>query len=187
MSNVEEYLLENMDSLIMEPMAKFYRAHELKKFKLLDYIAHAKVRMAGHPAPDLIEKLISKIETEPEIELLHGQLHFDLHAGNILKDGNKIVIIDWEVTHPGLVLVDYFDFYRRYLNKTKSVDTEKLKVFHAKYQNWLRQFGVEATNPELTMRLYALERTLMYWDKWKENRLKDQRGMEFKIASRLKN
>lgn len=181
--NVEEYLMEHMDYLIMGPMAKFYRAHELKKIKLSDYLAHAKVRASGHPGESTILNFISKLENVKEIELLHGQLHFDLHAGNILKDGNQVTIIDWEVTQPGLILVDYFDFYRRYLNKTKDQSPERLNTFHAKYQKWLRPFGVEATSAELSMKLYALERTLMYWDKWKQNRLNDKKSLEFKIIN----
>lgn len=182
LSNVEEYLMEHMDSLIMGPMAKFYRAHELKKIKFTDYVEAAKKRAAGHPGEDSILKFIGKLGSS-DVELLHGQLHFDLHAGNILKDGNEVTIIDWEVTHPGLILVDYFDFYRRYLNKTKDQNPEKLATFHAKYQNWLKPFGVEATSAELTLKLYALERTLMYWDKWKQNRLNDKKSLEFKIIN----
>ncbi len=183
MVDVEEYLMEHMDYLIMGPMAKFYRAHELKKIKISDYLAFAKARAAGHPEEKLILGFIEKLKTEKDLELLHGQCHFDLHAGNILKDGNKVTIIDWEVTQPGLILVDYFDFYRRYLNKTKDQSSERLATFHGKYQKWLIPFGAEATSPELTMNLYALERTLMYWDKWKENRLKDKKGLEFKIIN----
>lgn len=181
--NVEEYLMENMDTLIMGPMAKFYRAHEIQKIKISDYVQSANKRATGHPAESTLLHFMAKLQSE-DVELLHGQLHFDLHAGNILKDGNQVTIIDWEVTQPGLILVDYFDFYRRYLNKTKDESPERLNSFHAKYKNWLKSFGVEATSPELSMKLYALERTLIYWDKWKENRLADKRGLELKIMSR---
>ncbi len=180
--NVEEYLMEHMDHLIMAPMAKFYRAHELKKLKFRAYIESSQKRAVGHPGEKKILDFIGKMESQ-DVELLHGQLHFDLHAGNILKDGNQVTIIDWEVTHPGLILVDYFDFYRRYINKTKDQSPEKLTTFHSKYQNWLKPFGVEATNPEVTLKLYALERTLMYWDKWKQNRLNDKKSLEFKIIN----
>lgn len=193
-NNVETYLMKHMDPLIMGPMEKFYRANEIKKIQLSDYILSAKKRMSGHPDEVLLSKLINEVSKEADIEILHGQLHFDLHAGNILKDEDQVVIIDWEVTHPGLILIDYFDFYRRYLNKNKFEQklfssfmrgegkmSENLADFYAKYENWLKPFEVKAPHPRLIFLLYSLERTLMYWDKWKENRLKDKKGLEFKV------
>ena len=105
-----------LHDLVMPPMTKFYKAHGVHKIRLTEWIKEAKLRAQGHPNIDLINKLISKIEEGPDFELLKGQLHFDLHHGNVLRDSSQLVIIDWEVSHPGLLLIAYFDFFRRFVN-----------------------------------------------------------------------
>lgn len=113
------YLLENMHELIMEPMAKFYQTHNPQVLTLEEWLQEAKLRMSGHPNSELLNKLIAAIQKEmkgpDELKLLLVQLHFDLHAENILRDRDLISVIDWEVTTKGLALIDFFDFYRRYL------------------------------------------------------------------------
>ena len=120
----------------------------------------------------------------------------ELDLGRYLKSGDQIVVIDFEVTHPGLILIDYLDFYRRFLNKNKKEQksfftflarkgkpSADLQAFYSKYQTWLKQFSVEAPELDLIFKIYSLERVLIYWDKWKDNRLKDKKGLEFKVIN----
>ena len=194
-SNVEKYLLKNADPLIMNPMARFYRSQGTEKVHLNEWVKSARVRASGHPSESHILQCLDKIEAS-EVVLLRSLLHFDLHAGNVLKDCDNVVIIDWEVSHPGLVLVDYFDFYRRYLNKNK--DEQKLffaffkgegdvppllAEFYKKFEKWGQQFQVPVPEVKLVFWLYALERTLIYWDKWKQDRVSDRKGLESKIIN----
>lgn len=190
-------LMKTMDPLIMDPMAKFYKAYSPERVKLSDWLDKAVIRSEGHPEHEKLLRVISHLRSENKNdEVLRGQLHLDLHAGNILKAGEQVVVIDFEVTHPGLILIDYFDFYRRYLNKTKKEQksfftflarkgkpSAELQAFYSKYQQWLKQFSVEATELDMVFKIYALERVLIYWDKWKDNRLKDKKGLEFKVIN----
>ncbi|MFP5385351.1 MAG: phosphotransferase [Bacteriovoracia bacterium] len=193
--DVEEYLLNNLNPLIMEPLAKFYRSQGIEKINLADWISKAKRRAVGHPSEEQINKRLDEIEVT-DATLVKSLLHFDLHAGNVLKDKENVVIIDWEVSRPGLVLVDYFDFYRRYLYKDdreqklffafltgKGEVPQKLKMFFEKFEGWSKQFGVEGLNVKLFTWLYAIERTLIFWENWQENRLKDKKGLESKIIN----
>ncbi|MFA5583986.1 MAG: phosphotransferase, partial [Bacteriovoracaceae bacterium] len=109
----------DLHCLIIEPMTKFYRSHPLEKFLLSDWLKGVELRMKDHPHSEQIRKAVDKIRSSGEITLLKGKLHFDLHQGNVLRDGDQVVIIDWEVSHPGLLIIDYFDFFRRYVNKEK--------------------------------------------------------------------
>lgn len=190
--NPEAYLLEHMDTLIMGPMKKFYRAYEPRRVRLRSWIEEAKLRMKGHPSESQLRQLISNLEKFPDLKLLQVQLHFDLHAGNILRNGEEINIIDWEVTTPGLAIIDYFDFYRRYLKTDQRENKafwkflaeggavpEKLGVFHDKFEKWQEE---NAGEKGLVFLLYAVERTLIYFAKWGENRLSDQKGFEFQVA-----
>lgn len=190
-------LMKTMDPLIMGPMAKFYKAYNPERVKLVDWLDAAVKRTEGHPEQEKLLRVISHLRSEKQNdEVLRGQLHLDLHAGNILKAGDKIVVIDFEVTHPGLILIDYFDFYRRYLKKSKKEQksfftflakkgkpSNELQAFYGKYQQWLKAFATQATELDLVFKIYALERVLIYWDKWKDNRLKDKKGLEFKVIN----
>lgn len=172
-----------LHDLLMEPMAKYYRCHRLEKLSLHQWLEEVKSRALGHPSSTIVEKLISRIQSSSDLELLKGQIHFDLHQGNVLRAKDQLTIIDWEVTQRGLLLVDYFDFFRRHSNKTKSIDS--LKMFYKKYQSWMKQFEIVVPDDLelLTLDLYALERALLYWEKWKEDRFSDKKGFEYKIAN----
>ena len=191
----EEYLMKHGDPLIMDPMAKFYQFQDPEMVSLSDWVASARNRAKGHPSEESLLRCLDKIGTS-DLILLKSLLHFDLHAGNILKEQQNVVIIDWEVCHRGLVLVDYLDFYRRFLNKNKKEQVEffkfmsgngesplNLKTFHEKFESWLEKFNLQAPDPKLAFLLYALERTLIYWDKWQQNRLADTKGLECKIIN----
>lgn len=202
----EFYLLQNINSLVMIPMAKFYQASGAKLVSLEDWLLKAKLRQIGHPHIEMTNKLIKAIETEgkkwTEFRLLEVQLHFDLHAKNILCDKGQVIFIDWEVTTRGLALIDYFDFYRRilkkdqdeckrfldYLKKGKNQTTYFYNFFHQMIF-WFQSFN-NYLIPEqyrLISYLYALERTLIYFEKWGEDRLNDSKGIEFLISNVLDN
>jgi len=178
-----------LHELVMGPMTKFYSSHDWKKVSLKEWLIEAKKRAKGHPSILLIQKVISQLEQGPDFELINGQLHFDLHQGNVLRDKDHLVIIDWEVSHSGLLIVDYFDFYRR-LVKEERISTKDLshghvlQDFYSGFQDWLKLFGINlpAGHEKAILRLYSLERTLIYFEKWNENRLDDKAGFEFKVT-----
>lgn len=183
----EKNLLKNAEDIILKPMAKFYQLNDLKRIKLHAWLELASVRVQNNPNRDQLLKFIEKINAYPDTDLLEGQLHFDLHAGNILFDGKKSTFIDWEVTHRGLILVDVYDAYRRVLNTSwweerkffKGVESENLRKLTESYH---RVFNVSSES-KLNMMLYALERTLIYQEKWQANRLGQTKGIEYKIIN----
>lgn len=190
LDSVAQMPILELHDLVMGPMVKFYKSHGIEKILLSQWLIEAKKRAVGHPSQELVQKLISRLEAGPDFELLRGRLHFDLHQGNVLRDGDQVVIIDWEVSHPGLLLVDYFDFYRRFMKKEKMppeqiVSSLRNSSFFEKYSTWLKLFNAEAPKgSESTLPiLYATERSLIYFDKWKENRLQDKKGFEYQILS----
>lgn len=192
----EKYLLDHSDTLIMEPMAKFYRSRGLQKLNIIQWKEEVRAKLKNHP---LEQQLVTKIDKiKNDFHVLKSQIHLDLHSGNFLIDNDHVTIIDWEISHPGLVLIDFFDFYRRFLNKDKfekKLFSEYLKgkkpasgnllVFYNKYKKWLKQFDIQAEDLRFIILLYSLERTAIYWEKWKENRLSDQKGFEKIIIDSL--
>ena len=197
----EALLLEKMHTLIMNPMQKFYQSYGEKKLGVKGWLAEVSKRIEKHPSREILENILQAITLQkkslPELELLYVQLHFDLHAGNILRDGDTVSIIDWEVTTPGLVIIDYFDFYRRYLKvdpqenkafweflKGNGEAPPKLRAFIQKFIEWQKQFDVlmPSGSERLVFFLYAIERSCIYFEKWGENRLSDRKGFEFKIS-----
>jgi len=59
--------------------------------------------------------------------------------------------------------------------------------FFKKFQAWMKGFDIEVPDnrEEQVLLIYALERTLIYYDKWSENRLDDVRGFETKVLFEL--
>lgn len=200
----ELFLLKHINHVAMDPMGKFYEARGIEKLDIQEWLQEARKRAEGHPRIDLIEKVIKHIEIErqklPHFQLLKVQLHMDLHARNILFDQGDVRFIDWEVTTRGLAIVDYFDFYRRILKKDKNELVEFLsflkgegdkthlfKQFGKDLKEWHLRLGVNLSEDYelIFILLYSLERTLIYFEKWGENRLKDKKGFEFLIANTL--
>lgn len=198
----ERYLLKNINTLAMNPLCRFYQSRGIELITLGKWLERAKFRAKGHPEEALIEKVLQKIQTivgrNSDLLLPNVQLHFDLHSRNILFDEGKITFIDWEVTTLGLWAVDYFDIYRRLLKKDRKElkaflhflkggedRTKHYRVFTQNHLQWIE--GLNISNSfklhKLHPYLYSAERTLIYFDKWKENRLADRKGLEFLIAN----
>lgn len=201
----EDFLADNLNELILEPMLGFYQVFPRKFYSVSDYLLEAKERTQGHPSAERLRTLVKACQKEAQrferYEVIRGQLHFDLHAGNILYNGKELHFIDWEVNHPGLLLVDVFDAYRRCSNKERREERElhhflqgraetplRLREIHQKYSRWMKK-NFEAHVPEgsekLTLMLYVLERSLMYFEKWRVDRL-SQKGFEIKFTNQLK-
>lgn len=191
----EQFLLQNIKPLILEPLVEFYKFKGVTEVTVGGWMKTLDSRLVLSP------KIASEINRFSDFTLLNVQLHFDLHAGNLLYEDQKITFIDWEVTTRGLVLIDILDFYRRYL-KTDSFEERKfwnfldgqedvppkLKKLFMDLNNWLDNH-FQRSIPENALRLifvlYAFERANIYYKKWNEVRLDDQKGFESKILSIL--
>lgn len=195
----ERFLLENFSHMIMPAMTEFYKAHPFEVTPIAKWIERAEERIQHHPSQAALEKLLTLIKNEarkfPAYEVLHAYIHHDLHAGNILLDEKQMVIIDWEGNVQGLVLVDIWDFSRRYLRAHKLAGflfslylrgivkrppqlVRKAMTF---YRKWMKEhFGAEVPkgSERLSMLLYVLERTLIIYELRGLNRLKDRKGFE---------
>ncbi|MCM2351362.1 MAG: phosphotransferase [Bacteriovoracaceae bacterium] len=195
----ERFLLEQFPQMIMPAMTEFYKAHPYEVTPVSRWIERAQMRIQNHPSKRQLEKLLNLIKTEaqkfPQYEVLHAHIHHDLHAGNILVDEKQMVIIDWEGNVRGLVLVDIWDFSRRYIRAHKLArfmfwlylkgivkgPPQLVKKSMDFYRQWMAE-NFKAQVPEgserLSLLLYVLERTLIIYELRGLNRLKDRKGFE---------
>lgn len=166
----EKYLFENAYSL-MSKMSSFYKIYGIKNIPASEWLKNIDNDIQKHPkssdlfvVKDLIQKEIAKVG---DVELVISTLHADLHKENIMltKDGEKI--FDWEGTCESLVLMDYFDFFRRYLaNNGESTHIFKEVVkndrFFSYFRSWYQlNFGFELDQEKMKLLflVYALDRT----------------------------
>ncbi len=203
LKDTEKYLLENFSTLLLPPMALFYKAHELQIIKLSDWMLLAQERLAHHPGRLKLARIVKMIEAEmikyPEHQLIQGGIHHDLHAGNILLSEERLTVIDWEGGTRGLVLIDIMDFSRRFLNTHKREDKKFWKFMQGKrelpsllanafvqYANWAKHsFSLEVplASFRLHVYLYVLERSLLLYEKRQVDRTLDKQGFEFKVMT----
>ncbi len=198
--NVEKFLLKNMGKYFYPAMTKLYTGHGFKTYPAQEYLKNAKERLEGHPSKSKLLKLMDLIETElkkfPEYHVIETHIHHDLHRGNILTNGERVTIIDWEGMIRGLVLVDVFDFPKRYIKKNKfaqwfllhSLKKGLVKRFFQEYRQWAQQ-EFSAIVPEgsekLSFMLYVLERSLNTWEGRKVDRIKNKKDFEYKLLKAL--
>lgn len=195
----ERYLLKMFPTLIMPPMTDFYKSHEVKTFSIEEWMDSALKRLASHPSQNLLLGLMEVIRYDakrfPSYKLIESQIHHDLHAGNILVDDTKAIFIDWKGSIRGLVLIDVFDFMRRYLRrhacgffffklfmKDKAPLHKDILPAFEFFREWTnKSFGVNVPvgSERLTILIYILERTLLLFEKRNVDRMKDKRGFEF--------
>ncbi|WP_408098748.1 phosphotransferase [Peredibacter sp. HCB2-198] len=199
----EKFLLRYFPLFVMPPLTELYKSHGPRKITVETWIREAHERSLNHPARKEIEKTLKKITKlaaqNPGYEVLESRIHHDLHAGNILLDDNQIIIIDWELEVRGLVLVDILDFARRYLQRNfftrmafqfylKGLFREPPKLILknlSSYRNWALvnfKMNVPIGSEKLTFLVYAIERSLIYFEKRQLNRLKDRKGFERRIV-----
>lgn len=202
----ERFLLKQFPHMIMPAMTEFYKAHPFEVQPLAQWLKSAEERINNHPAQGLLKKLIQAIKREeqkfPRYDVLHAHIHHDLHAGNILRDEKQMVIIDWEGNVRGLVLVDIWDFSRRYMRAHRLTRfmfwlylkgiVKGLPKLVKKSLDFYRQWMAEnflAQVPEgserLSMLLYVLERTLIIYELRGLDRMKDKKGFEAQVMSSL--
>lgn len=202
----ERFLLESFPQMIMPAMTEFYKAYPHKVWTIHEWITRAADRIEVHPSKELLTKFLEAIKLEaqkfPQYEVLHGHIHHDLHAGNILRDEKQMVIIDWEGNVQGLVLVDIWDFSRRYIRAHKLVGVmfwlylegvvkEPPKLVREGlefYRQWMKenfQAEVPRGSEKLSLLLYVLERTLIIYEIRGLDRLKDRQGFEARILAAL--
>ena len=179
-------------------MATFYHLNPWKKLTVSQWLSAAEFRVKIHPNQELLQKTLNQIKkvAGPSLgqELIEGKLHFDLHAGNILYNGKNVSLIDWEVSYPGLLLIDVFDAYRRYINKNsharkrlirylekQTPAPKELNTLNTEYQSWVSkefQAHSDLLSDRSILIIYAIERTLLYYERWQSNRLEDHHGFE---------
>lgn len=199
----EKFLLRYFPNFVMPPLTHLYKSYQPRKIPVETWIREAHERSINHPSRKKIEsalKKISKLSAQsPGYEVLESRIHHDLHAGNILLDDNQIIIIDWELEVRGLVLVDIFDFARRYLQrhflariafqfyllgilKEPPMLIKRTLKF---YRNWSLvnfKMNIPVGSEKLTFLVYAIERSLIYFEQRKLDRLKDRKGFEKRIV-----
>lgn len=199
-----KFFITNFSSLILPAISEFYLTSSPKVTKLNEWLERVEKRIETHPSKEGLEILISSLkkvyENFPQYEVIESNLHNDLHAGNVLVGENEITIIDWEGIIRGLVIIDFVDISRRYLNQYK----KEARAFHLfmsggeallpspvqilmdNYGCWARN-ALKAHVPEgserITFILYAIERTLILFEKKGVDRLKDARGFEARILA----
>ena len=203
---IESFLLKHMDKYFYPAMTKLYTAHGFKTFPAEVWLKEAKSRAEKHPSQAVIKKLIAKIESElntfPDYHVVETHIHHDLHKGNILSAEGRLTIIDWEGMIRGLVLVDTFDFPKRYLKKNKfqfflfslylkgllKHPPRAVRDFFSQFQEWA-QAEFAATVPDGSLKvsfmIYVLERCLNTWEGRKVDRLKNKKDFEYKMLKSL--
>lgn len=191
----EAYLLDELFPTILPALFKFYKGFNPEKIKLSDWLNEAEGRIKNHPEPDKLKILLNYIKTQIEhygdFEVIRSNIHHDIHSGNILMSERNITIIDWESEVRGLILVDIFDFWRRYIQKKKLPVLNPPKIIQNsfdQYREWMKtNFDVAIPQEafKLHAAIYALERALLLFEKRRVNRLKDLSGMEYKILKAI--
>lgn len=177
-SSPETYLFENASKYLCL-LKNFYEFNNPKKLSVEDWLQNARYYSLNHPSKEKLLKLLDKVEEQslnyPGIELIETQLHFDLHKGNILQS-KEITFIDWEMSTRGLMLVDMFDFYRRFIY-TRAWEKFKFFLFMRGYlktaPSSLKSFFIRA-NESLNLKshqvgterlmtyIYVAERVILY-------------------------
>jgi len=184
--NFEKNWLAISYTEIMPRMSAFYKINSPQFVKVSEWVENAQKRLESHPeAKKLAEGLKRISKDDLNIEILTSINHFDLHTGNVLRSREgEYSIIDWEGCYPAPVVIDAFDFLRRYLQKNRG-EFKNFKVLSddifKKYQNWLREhFNQEVPfeSKDLHFLIYAIERTLFFWEIAQINRLSDKRAVE---------
>lgn len=185
-ANFEKNWFEISYSEIMPRMAEFYKLNSPVTYSVNVWLNKNKDRVLAHPEVTRLQKVLVEIEKLQDDSLLLDSInHYDLHTGNVLyAGGDKYSIIDWEGNYRSPVVIDAFDFLRRYLQKNRS----ELSRFEAlsdevfkNYQSWLQKYfnlSVSMNAKKVHFLIYAVERTLFFWEIAKINRLEDKRAIE---------
>jgi thiamine kinase-like enzyme len=184
--NFEKNWFEISYSEIMPRMAEFYKLNSPVTYSVDVWLNKNKDRILAHPEAAKLQNVLAKIEKQKDESLLLDSVnHYDLHTGNVLyAGGDKYSIIDWEGNYRSPVVIDAFDFLRRYLQKNRSelshFETLSDEVFK-NYQSWLEKhfhLSVSMKAKKVHFLIYAVERTLFFWEIAKINRLEDKRAIE---------
>ena len=163
---------------IMNEMKEFYLVCGYKKINVTTWLSAIEEDIRRHPRKNDLMKVKDWILKEQsihgDIELIQGHLHGDLQKDNVVVTPDGYKIIDWEGTCEGLILVDYFDFLRRFLNKNdpspfwsflrgkESLSNEFL-VFIEELIFWHKEHfsnSLKVENISMLFMIYALERTV---------------------------
>lgn len=174
----ENYLFENARD-IMDKMAIFYKLYGYKTVLASEWLIGVDKDIEKHPkAADLykVKRLIEEeLKRVGDVPLVISTLHADLHKENIMLTKNGAKIFDWEGTTESLVLMDYFDFLRRYLatHETEGkeflndlskniIEIPRFHDFFEKFRSWYQlHFNVEASRDQMRLLfyIYGLDRT----------------------------
>ncbi len=198
----EVYFLKNSPELL-NPLLDLYRKSNPEVISLPDWLERASFRALKHPSFSKIEILLKEIRKfKDRHDLVHTRIHHDIQVNNVLLDKDKHpVFIDWEGEIRGLTLIDFFEFSRRYISANPDAakkfwefmrgeeSSPKILVDNFDFYRTSAHALNATVSPEAhrsVYLLYALERTLLLYEKRKVNRLEDAKGFEAKILESVK-
>lgn len=177
---------------IMPRMSRFYQINDHKFISRQTWIDQTLPRVETHPESIFLKKALEHISDDDSAIILESIVHFDLHTGNVLHSDGHYSIIDWEGSFKAPVVIDAFDFMRRYLQKNQRAYKQFDQISHdvfSQYQEWvLKYFKQEIPSVSYWdhFLIYAIERALFFWETAKINRFNDKRSIEKFILSKTK-
>lgn len=191
-TNFEKNWLDISYLEIMPRMAEFYKLNDPTFITVEEWLEKTRDRIKSHPEVQRLGQGLDRVSSfHFSFEILTSINHYDLHTGNVLRNSkNDYSVIDWEGCYPGPVVIDAFDFLRRYLQKNRSEYSrfEKLsEEIFLNYQEWVREHfsaGIAPQTKDVHFLIYAIERTLFFWEIAQINRLSDKRAVEKFILER---
>lgn len=193
----EDYLLNNAP-FIMQPLFELYKTSGFKIIPIRTWLSQAEERIKSHPSREQLKQFIEAIrEHNPgQHDLVQTRIHHDVHKNNVLVGPeNQPVFIDWEGKIESLTVIDYFDLSRRAIEKDfwefmrREKPASKLLKQHFDYyrSTSLSQFRaiIPAESHRAVYFIYALERSLLLYEKRKVDRLADPNGFEAKLLKTI--
>lgn len=199
--NKNAFLLRDIKDFVLSPMTEYYRAYPLRKVSFSQRLTELEKELSKAPFYPQVLPILETLKEEArslDFEVCIGQIHFDLHAGNMLWNGRDLRIIDFEGSTGGLIFLDAFDFYRRYMEgsslesfrfwrsvKRGSPLPPHFKEFLTRVNRWLgTELGCGPIPEEgamMMLKLYALERLWLLFKLKSMDRFSDINGFERRL------
>lgn len=200
----DTFMLENYGKLLLPALSEFYLLAGPQVLPLQEWLAKNENRIHSHPSREKLTELLNYLKNEtdqfPQYQVITSNIHNDLHSRNVLMSEKDFTIIDWEGAISGALTIDLIDLIRRYLKEANlfhqfshflkgsaelpPVVKEALRT----YQDWSREklnANVPAEAAKISLALYALERSLILFEKKGADRMNDKRGFEARIYQGL--
>lgn len=202
-SNPEKYILQNFEELLLPKLNEFYNSSIYKKETFEEWLTRSEERIKAHPYTEILQRSLEKLKSLPVDKsapfLISGMIHFDLHAGNILRDSSeKLTIVDWEGGARGLVMMDFFYLAKRIIKAQKTLrkrfvaeerDLEPVKLTAQMYERWLKKnFDIKLT-PNLSSDVFSLvsliEQALVLYEDRRYDLFEEKNGFEKEVFTSI--